>query len=114
MAVRPDNRLEDAPMTGVACGTCGARVEARKSSWEQTSIQWDTEALRTCAKRRAAGEGAMPFTGCRSLAAAIGEAAVSGRIRVRSDETGDGAAARVGPARSIDPGQSRELPNSTR
>ncbi|MFD7291919.1 ferredoxin [Streptomyces sp. NPDC059897] len=87
MVVRPDSRLHDAPMVAVACGACGARVEARKSSWEQTSIQWDAEALRTCAERPAAGRGqrAMPFATCRSLMTAIGEAAVDGRIRVRSD-----------------------------
>ncbi|WP_306316902.1 MULTISPECIES: ferredoxin [unclassified Streptomyces] len=88
MAARTDNRLHDAPMVAVSCGACGARVEARKSSWEQTSIQWDAESLRTCAERRAAlgGPGPSSFTGCRALGTAIGEAAVSGRIRVRSDE----------------------------
>ncbi|MFI1567945.1 ferredoxin [Streptomyces sp. NPDC020490] len=93
MAVRPDNRLLDAPMVPVSCGACGARVEARKSSWEQTSIQWHAEALRSCAERRAAGCGERPasFTGCRSLTTAIGEAAVRGRLRVQSEET-DGTA----------------------
>ncbi|MFZ3566716.1 ferredoxin [Streptomyces sp. BH097] len=96
MAVRPDNRLHDAPMVAVACGACGARVEARKSSWEQTSIQWDAEALRTCEERAAVGhgQGTVPFATCRSLMTAIGEAAVDGRIRVRSDAADAEAEAR--------------------
>lgn len=51
MTVRPDNRLNDAPMMPVACGSCGARVLARKSSWEQTSVQWDADSMRQCMRR---------------------------------------------------------------
>ncbi|MFF1461869.1 ferredoxin [Streptomyces sp. NPDC058330] len=93
MAVRPDNRLLDVPMVPVSCGACGARVETRKSSWDQTSIQWHADALRTCEERRAAGcaDRPTPFTGCLSLTTAIREAAVRGRIRVQSEET-DGTA----------------------
>ncbi|MFE4454539.1 ferredoxin [Streptomyces sp. NPDC056796] len=88
MAPRPDNRLLDAPMVPVSCEACGAQVEARKSSWEQTSIQWHAEGLRTCAERRDASraERPAPFTGCRSLTTAIGQAALRGRIRVQSEE----------------------------
>lgn len=52
MTVRPDNRLSDAPMTPVSCDSCGARVLVRKSSWEQTSVQWDSDALAVCPERR--------------------------------------------------------------
>ncbi|MBB2993749.1 hypothetical protein FHR72_005260 [Mycolicibacterium iranicum] len=52
MSVRPDDRLRDAPMTPVVCGSCGAQVLARKSSWEQTSVQWDAESVARCARRR--------------------------------------------------------------
>ncbi|WP_436740124.1 ferredoxin [Streptomyces sp. BBFR102] len=96
-AVRSDDRLLDAPMAPVDCGPCGARVDARKSSWEQTSVQWHADALAACVERRAAtgGAGAV-FTGCRALAQAIGEAAVQGRLRVQceADGTGGSPAAR--------------------
>jgi hypothetical protein len=52
MAVRPDNRLADCPMVPVACRRCGARVLARKSSWNQTSVQWNAEASARCLERR--------------------------------------------------------------
>ena len=55
MSVRPDNRLADAPMQPVDCRTCGARVLVRKSSWEQTSVQWDAASLARCERRRDAG-----------------------------------------------------------
>lgn len=48
MTVRPDNRLNDAPMLPVACASCGAQVVVRKSSWEQTSVQWNRAALGQC------------------------------------------------------------------
>ncbi|WP_405914012.1 ferredoxin [Streptomyces sp. NBC_00963] len=80
MAVRPDNRLLDAPMVPVACGTCGARVEARKSSWEQTSVQWNAEALAACSEHRTAGTGAV-FTGCPALRITIRRAAAEGEFR---------------------------------
>ena len=48
MTVRPDSRLADAPMVPVSCRRCGARVLARKSSWEQTSVQWDAAGTARC------------------------------------------------------------------
>jgi hypothetical protein len=39
MVIRPDNRLDDAPMVPVVCARCGAGVQVRKSSWNQTSVQ---------------------------------------------------------------------------
>lgn len=62
MSVRPDNRLRDAPMTPVTCGSCGARVQARKSSWEQTSVQWDADSIVRCAQRRSAPHGTGALT----------------------------------------------------
>ena len=56
MTVRPDNRYADSPMVPVACRRCGARVLARKSSWNQTSVQWDAEASARCLERRDARE----------------------------------------------------------
>jgi len=52
MAVRPDNRLADAPMVPVNCRRCGACVLARKSTWNQTSVQWNADASARCLERR--------------------------------------------------------------
>jgi len=87
MAVRVDNRLADGAMTPVACATCGAAVEARKSSWEQTSVQWHDDAVRRCLERRASGPGPGPngasFPGCQALRDSIRAAAVRGEIPVQ-------------------------------
>lgn len=48
--VRTDNRLDKMPMAPVACRNCGAQVLARKSSWNQTSVQWNAEATARCAE----------------------------------------------------------------
>lgn len=92
MSVRPDNRLRDAPMTPVTCGSCGARVLARKSSWEQTSVQWSAAALGLCRTRaqmnsapalgeRAVGESCM-FLSCPALRTSIEAAACAGQLPV--------------------------------
>lgn len=52
MTVRPDNRLADAPMAPVSCRRCAATVLVRKSSREQTSVQWDADGWGRCAERR--------------------------------------------------------------
>jgi hypothetical protein len=91
MAVRPDVRLEAGPMTPAACTTCGAGVEARKSSWEQTSIQWSTEALDACVERRASsprpGPNGAAFLGCAALNQSLREAAVRGDLPVQEECT---------------------------
>jgi len=87
MAVRADNRLADGPMTPVRCATCGAGVEARKSSWEQTSVQWHDDAVERCLERRAstlrAGPDGVGFAGCQALRDSIREAAVRGALPVQ-------------------------------
>ncbi|QIX28672.1 ferredoxin [Nocardioides sp. JQ2195] len=88
MAVRPDVRLDDSPMQPVTCTRCSARVEARKSSWEQTTIQWSAAAITACQERRenpGASDG-VGFAGCSSLAESIREAAVSGSLPVQSGD----------------------------
>lgn len=89
MSVRPDVRLDDAPLQPVTCGTCGGHVQARKSSWDQTSIQWSAEALAACVERRASlprpGPNGATFTGCAALRDAIREAAVRGDLTVVDD-----------------------------
>lgn len=90
MSVRPDNRLADAPMVPVACEACGARVEARKSSWEQTTIQWSPDAAQACLERRATsprpGPNGATFRGCQALRDAIRGAAVRGDLPVQDDD----------------------------
>ncbi|MER6324844.1 hypothetical protein [Streptomyces coelicoflavus] len=93
---RVDNRLDTrradgVPMRPLACERCAAEVLVRKSSWQQTSVQWTARATAACAERDAAGGTSGPggtggtegaFEGCRSLRDTIREAALRGRIEV--------------------------------
>ena len=85
MSVRPDNRLADCPMVSVTCRRCGANVQARKSSWEQTSVQWDAAGTARCEQRHDARTltalgGRAVFLGCSELTQSILDAANRGRI----------------------------------
>lgn len=89
--VRPDVRLKDGPMQPVQCTACGALVTARKSSWDQTSVQWNGDALARCLERgRTPHDSDRPnrqaFVGCTALTDALREAAVAGRLDVQSGE----------------------------
>ncbi len=91
MAIRPDHRLADSPMVPVTCRRCGASVSARKSSWNQTSVQWDAEASARCLERRdaqnlAAYAGRSLFLACSALSDSIVEAVRHGDLPV-VDET---------------------------
>jgi hypothetical protein len=90
MAVRPDVRLETAPMQQVRCERCAAVVEVRKSSWDQTSIQWHEDALAACPERRRSvprpGPNGDFFPGCPSLRDTIRRAAVTGRLAVQDEQ----------------------------
>jgi hypothetical protein len=91
MTVRADNRYADCPMVSVACHRCGARVQARKSSWNQTSVQWDAEASARCLERRdaenlAAHSGRGVFLACSALGESIADAVRQGDLPV-VDET---------------------------
>lgn len=85
-----DDRLTDrAPMHPVSCGQCGSRVLVRKSSWQQTSVQWNSEAVRGCTERTAAASGsAAPggFEACHALGANIRDAALNGTVEVLDDD----------------------------
>ncbi|MEB8339601.1 ferredoxin [Streptomyces endophyticus] len=70
-------------MRPLSCTTCGAGVLVRKSSWHQTSVQWDGEAVRRCAERPAGRPG---FQACGALTASIREAALSGTLPVIDDD----------------------------
>ena len=82
--VRPDNRLDDLPMTPVECQTCRAVVGVRKASWQQTSIQWDERASRICPERPHAHSplGVTDFPSCAALRESISQAALSGDLTV--------------------------------
>jgi hypothetical protein len=91
VTVRTDNRLADAPMVPVTCRSCGAEVLARKSSWQQTSVQWDAAALARCPQRHQAlllaehgGRGV--FVSCSELRESIKQAVRDGVLPV-VDET---------------------------
>ncbi|MBK8731185.1 MAG: ferredoxin [Tetrasphaera sp.] len=88
MSVRPDNRLETEGLTAVACNACGAEVFARKSTWDQTSIQWTSQALSVCRERtddRTRNDPWGRFSGCGALRDSIREAAVAGRLHIVQD-----------------------------
>ena len=85
MTSRPDNRLVDAPMVPVSCRRCGAAVLVRKSSWEQSSVQWDADGSARCHQRHDArllsARGGRPiFLGCSELTASILDAAATGAV----------------------------------
>lgn len=86
MTVRPDIRLADAPMVSVTCLRCHAGVQVRKSSWNQTSVQWTAAAVQSCQERCQAAElesyGSRLFLTCSALADSITEAARSGSLPV--------------------------------
>lgn len=91
MSVPDDNRLEDAPMVPVECRRCAATVLARKSSWQQTSIQWSAAAYEACHERSAADmiSAHRPrgvFLACAELKASIVDAVRRGEVNV-VDET---------------------------
>ena len=81
MTVRTDNRLADAPMVPVTCRRCEAEVMARKSSWQQTSVQWDAAALSRCPQRREAQ--VLSAHGTRSVFLSCSELRESIRLAVR-------------------------------
>ncbi|WP_326546431.1 ferredoxin [Mycolicibacterium sp. ND9-15] len=89
MTVRPDNRLADAPMVSVTCRRCAASVLVRKSSWEQTSVQWDGESAARCLQRRefdAIRQADRPFLVCSELRDSIEDAARSGSLRIVDED----------------------------
>ena len=60
----------------VACRNCGARVLARKSSWNQTSVQWNADETARCAERIEAQQMSPPgsrgvFLACSALSESI-------------------------------------------
>lgn len=74
------------PMVAVACRTCGAQVLARKSSWNQTSVQWNADATARCPERAEAekisGLGRGVFLTCTALSESILDAAMHGDLPI--------------------------------
>jgi hypothetical protein len=87
---REDNRLDEMPMMPVACRACGARVLARKSSWNQTSVQWNADATARCAERAQARKLVAPesrgvFLVCSVLRESILDAVRHGDLSIVDD-----------------------------
>jgi hypothetical protein len=93
MSVRADNRLDEMPMMPVACRNCGARVLARKSSWNQTSVQWNADATARCSERAEAQQIAPPgsrgvFLACSALSESILDAVRHGDLSIVDESVG--------------------------
>lgn len=74
-----DDRLQDGPpMLPVRCRSCAAEVLVRKSSRQQTSIQWNAAAVRACPRRDPDGPGRA--TGCPALGETIDAQVESGDL----------------------------------
>jgi hypothetical protein len=86
LSVRTDNRLDDMPMASVACRSCGAQVLARKSSWNQTSVQWTADASARCTERqdadRIADRRRGLFLACSALRDSINAAVQTGELAI--------------------------------
>ena len=77
-------RYLDEHLAEVACLDCLARVQVRKHSEYQTSIQWSDEATSACAeftRARAEGRVGLP-EGCSRMRASIARAVAEGRVPI--------------------------------
>ena len=92
MTVRFDGRLSESPLVPVVCRLCASDVLVRKSSWNQTSVQWNAEGSARCLERRTASPTACSkrgiFMSCAALNESIVEAVRDGDLPV-VDETVD-------------------------
>ncbi|MEV6096528.1 hypothetical protein [Nocardia sp. NPDC051981] len=79
MTIRADDRLTTAPMTPLRCQACDAVVHVRKSSWQQTSIQWSEFSRIACLARESTTPNAAT---CTELKASIAVAALAGTLPV--------------------------------
>jgi hypothetical protein len=92
-SVREDNRLDEMPMVPVVCRNCGAHVLARKSSWNQTSVQWNAEATARCAERAevqkvSAHADRGVFLACSALSESIADAVRHGDLSIVDETVG--------------------------
>ncbi len=92
-AVREDNRFDEMPMMPVACRICAARVLVRKSSWDQTSVQWNADATARCTERAEAQKisahaGRGVFLVCSALGESIIDAVRHGDLPIVDETAG--------------------------
>ena len=92
-SVRADNRLDEMPMVPVGCRLCGACVLARKSTWNQTSVQWNADATARCAERAetqkmSAHGGRGVFLVCSALSESIVDAVRHGDLPIVDEIVG--------------------------
>ncbi|ORJ58130.1 hypothetical protein [Mycobacterium simiae] len=78
------------PMAPVTCGSCAARVLVRKSTWNQTSVQWNADATKRCIERVAARQVAPHanrgvFLVCSALRESILQAVRRGELAIVDD-----------------------------
>ena len=74
-------------MRPVACRNCRAIVLARKSTWNQTSVQWNSDATARCteraqAQKMSAHAGRGVFLVCSALSESIAEAVRLGALSI--------------------------------
>lgn len=85
-------QVDNAAMQQVSCTECLAKVQVRKTAWEQTSIQWSGEALELCRERPSCPSGSLPrdqFVGCETLRAALRDATARGSIELAGQTAAD-------------------------
>lgn len=76
-----DNRLDTMPMAPVTCRNCDARLQVRKSSWNQTSVQWNADASARCSERTV-HDGRAVFLACSALGDSIAYAVRHGELAI--------------------------------
>lgn len=86
-APRTDNRLDDVPMTSVACEACAARVLVRKASPDQTSIQWNADARAACHELATSPLPGPTLAGCSRLDAAVHDAVLDGKLTIVQEQS---------------------------
>jgi hypothetical protein len=92
-SIRVDNRLDETPMRPVVCDNCGARVLARKSTWNQTSVQWNADASARCTERAEAQKVSAHaargvFLVCSALSESITDAVRHGNLPIVDETVG--------------------------
>ena len=93
MSVRTDNRLDEMPMAPLVCRRCAAQVLVRKSTWNQTSVQWNADATARCVERREAQKISAPggrglFLMCSALSESILDAVRHGDVCIVDEFVG--------------------------
>jgi hypothetical protein len=87
MTIRIDHRLDDVPLVPVTCQACEAHVLVRKSSRNQTTVQWDAASSARCHERRqisamSAHDRPGVFLACSALRGSIVDAVRNGEVCV--------------------------------